>query len=196
QIPQIFRIWRSKSCLGLSRAGLYAEVPSASCAVIYHLLRRYPFSAYGENCVVLLQNCAVVALLWQFGEPRTAPAPATAMTAAYLAACGAAALLPYDRQPILLILNLPFMLLVSVPQIIQNYRQGHTGTMAETTLLLKLAGSVTRVYTTVHEIGLDFWLLFTYGLGMLLSGVLLAQWYVMRGATEAALASLAEQKER
>ena len=68
KIPQISRIVRSQSVYGLAPTAFYAEsaVYSAQCA--YHLRSGFPFSTWGENLALLLQNTVCIVLLRRFGE--------------------------------------------------------------------------------------------------------------------------------
>jgi uncharacterized membrane protein len=48
QMPQLLKIMKSRSVLGLSSLSRYSEVPISSSTVIYHYLKNLPFSSYGE----------------------------------------------------------------------------------------------------------------------------------------------------
>lgn len=58
--------------MGLSFAANYFEVPLISSSVIYHVKRKVPFSAYGENCFILAQNLLIVGLIWHYGNVKFA----------------------------------------------------------------------------------------------------------------------------
>ena len=48
QLPQLLKIMKNRSVLGLSSLSRYSEVPISSSTVIYHYLKNLPFSSYGE----------------------------------------------------------------------------------------------------------------------------------------------------
>jgi hypothetical protein len=48
QLPQLIKIMKSRSVIGLSSLSRYSEVPINSSTVIYHYLKNLPFSTYGE----------------------------------------------------------------------------------------------------------------------------------------------------
>lgn len=67
QTPQIARVWKAKSLVGLAPASIYADVFLFATSVMYHVLKRNPIRAYGESVIVLFQTLMMVGLLWQFG---------------------------------------------------------------------------------------------------------------------------------
>ncbi|KAG5184418.1 hypothetical protein JKP88DRAFT_348513 [Tribonema minus] len=195
KLPQIMRILEARSVLGLSLTANYFEVPLVSNGVIYHFKKGYPFSAYGENAFLLVQNLIVVALMWRYSAPPMKHRAMAAMTATFVALCVGTYSLPDRWQPLLVLSSTPLILLVTIPQILVNARQGHTGQMSAITVALKLGGSAIRLATTLIEIGVDRALLLNYGLGTVLNGVLMAQWYLMRDATQAAIEFKGEHSE-
>ncbi len=52
QLPQLIKIMKSKSVIGLSSLSRYSEVPINSSTVIYHYLKNLPFSTYGEVTIL------------------------------------------------------------------------------------------------------------------------------------------------
>lgn len=187
KVPQIVKILEAKSVVGLSATSLYAEVPLVSSACIYHFLRRYPFSVYGENVFALIQNLIIILLLWKYSDPPVSSTTIISMTALFVGISWMSFLLPLRLQPILVYINTPLLALVTIPQIVLNAQQQHTGTLSGTTTLLKLAGCGMRLFTTLQEVGGDSALLFNYGLGFTMNGILALQWWMWRKASEAAL---------
>ena len=72
-------------------------------------------------------------------------------------------------------------------QVLENFRQGHTGQLAILTCFLKFVGCSVRIFTTLSLIGPDVGLLSTYGAGAFMNAVLVGQGIVYRAATAAAL---------
>lgn len=64
--PQIFAILSSGNVEGLSALAMYNEVPLVLTSVAYNVLRGNPFSTYGENVFILIQNVMLVLLLWKY----------------------------------------------------------------------------------------------------------------------------------
>ncbi|CAM9302539.1 unnamed protein product [Chrysoparadoxa australica] len=183
--PQLALIYKEKSTLGLSAMAQYFDALCVSAIAIYHVLRKYPLTSYGEYSVLSVQNVAVVVMMWIYGHHSTAEIVA-ASTIFFGLAAGALAL-PEKHQPILIFLSQPMTILIALPQIWLNFKQGHTGTMSALTAFLKLGGSVTRVFTSFVELDGDIALLINYALSVVANATLLLQWWFWRDKTNAAL---------
>lgn len=66
-MPQIIRVLRAKSVVGLAPASIYAEVVLFSTRIMYHALMSNPFRTYGESLAALVQTLMMVGLLWRYG---------------------------------------------------------------------------------------------------------------------------------
>ncbi|CAM9829420.1 unnamed protein product [Chrysoparadoxa australica] len=187
KVPQLSCIIRERSTIGLSPASQYFDALGATLMCLYHFLKHYPLLAYGEFVSGAVQNAAVVLAMWVFGSHSMLEK--SALSGLYTAVCAGALALPVDAQPLLILMCQPLVVLVSVPQILLNQQQGHTGTMSVTTAALKFVGSVIRVCTTLTEIGLDKALLLNYSLNAIFNATLMVQWWLMREKTAAVLAS-------
>uniref|UniRef100_A0A7S4L975 Mannose-P-dolichol utilization defect 1 protein homolog n=1 Tax=Guillardia theta TaxID=55529 RepID=A0A7S4L975_GUITH len=165
QVPQLLRILLSRSVVGLSATARYSEVPINSSSVIYHFLLGYPLACYGENIVVLIQNLIVVALIWAWRTPRVPVREMLFCTLSFVVLCAAQLSLPKELLPWLIYVNIPFIFGSTVPQILANARQGHTGQLSILTCFLKLVGCCVRIFTTITQIGLDPGLLLGYFAG-------------------------------
>ncbi|CAM9731862.1 unnamed protein product [Discosporangium mesarthrocarpum] len=245
--PQIVRVIKNRSVLGLAPASIYSDVFLFTSSVLYHALRRNPFRAYGESIFILMQTFVMVGLFWRFedssqglpaavtAEPlvttaerasgvapeaetawgrdtaagvlwkpagggsggnskfkknrrmRTRVARNISLVGAYAAAVAAClAWLPQSAWGLLICASTPAILGVQLPQIMQNFQQGHTGELAPVTVLLSFLGSGVRVATTVADLGGDPWLLMNYLLGTSLNGVQLTQLWAFRKRTREA----------
>lgn len=159
QAPQIARVWKAKSLVGLSPASIYADVFLFATSVIYHVLKHNPFRAYGESVVVLVQTLVMVGLLWTYGtaedgEENVPPGGGVpgrlAIIGGSIAATAATMkYLPEHLWGLLVVVSTPAILAVQVPQIVKNWRQHHTGELATLTILLSFGGSMIRVGTTI-----------------------------------------------
>ena len=74
-----------------------------------------------------------------------------------------------------------------------NFKQGHTGQLAIITLVLNLAGSFARLFTTMQETG-DPVQVAGFGVAILLNGTLVLQVLVLWGATNKVLAQASTKK--
>jgi hypothetical protein len=130
QVPQLVKIVKLRSVAGISRWSRYSEVPINTSSCIYHFLIGAPLSTWGENIIVLTQNLVIVALCWMWEKPRVAKREIILAVSALAALSAAQLSLPPSLLPLLIWLNIPFILGSTVPQIIQNQQQGHTGQLA------------------------------------------------------------------
>uniref|UniRef100_A0A6T7RA07 Mannose-P-dolichol utilization defect 1 protein homolog n=1 Tax=Hanusia phi TaxID=3032 RepID=A0A6T7RA07_9CRYP len=162
QVPQLLRILLSRSVVGISATARYSEVPINSSSVIYHFLLGYPLACYGENIVVLIQNLIVVALIWAWRTPRVPVREMVFCLVSFALLCVCQLSLPKELLPWLIYVNIPFIFGSTVPQIVANARQGHTGQLSILTCFLKLVGCCVRIFTTITQIGLDPGLLLGY----------------------------------
>ena len=71
--------------------------------------------------------------------------------------------------------NLPLLASSRVPQILKNYNEKSTGSLSAITFILLLVGSVIRIFTTLQEVGDDWFQLVNYIFGALASAILLIQ---------------------
>ena len=160
--------------MGLAPASIYADVFLFATNVMYHVLKKNPFRAYGESVIILLQTIVMVALMWRFGvdevavsstsgrmksssaisgEKKPTEGGMVGRTAIVLGSATAVALtmqyLPDSMWGWLIIASTPAILAVQLPQIYKNYRQKHTGELAVLTVFLAMLGSLVRTWTTL-----------------------------------------------
>lgn len=46
--PQVYNIWSTKSVAGIAENAFIFEAVGLGCGVVYNILRRFPFSTWGE----------------------------------------------------------------------------------------------------------------------------------------------------
>lgn len=56
KVPQILKIVRGRSARGLSLASYLLDSASLGITVAYNVRLEFPWSTYGENCFLLVQN--------------------------------------------------------------------------------------------------------------------------------------------
>ena len=175
QVPQLVKILRLRSVAGISRWSRYSEVPINTSSCIYHFLIGAPLSTWGENIIVLTQNLVIVCTCWIWDKHRVAKREMVSAVAALALLSAVQLSLPPSLVPLLIWLNIPFILGSTVPQIVQNFQQGHTGQLAIATCFMKMGGCVVRLFTTITQIGFDPGLLIGYGAGASMNLTLMLQ---------------------
>jgi mannose-P-dolichol utilization defect protein 1 len=213
KLPQVLNILKAKSVVGLSPSSLLIEWIASVSSFSYYMALGYPFSTWGENFFLFFQNGIIAALYFRYtaglGSARFA---ATALFSALLGAVLYTRSLPdFDLPPALCGLasfkscritcadiagSLPVLLMLfgRLPQIAQNLRQGHTGSLSLITYALNVAGAGARVFTSMQELD-DKFALTSAVSAFLQNGVLLAQ-ILSLGSGAPAAASAQTRKAR
>eukprot|EP01006_Ploeotia_vitrea_P017990 TRINITY_DN49245_c0_g1_i1.p1 TRINITY_DN49245_c0_g1~~TRINITY_DN49245_c0_g1_i1.p1 ORF type:complete len:246 (+),score=131.80 TRINITY_DN49245_c0_g1_i1:41-778(+) len=195
KVPQILKIYPSGNVAGLSGAMFVLETIGYTIVGAYSFRQAFPFSTYGENVFMILQNWLIVFLVYYYR--KAIGAKFIIGSVLYFAGTVAmlnGSLVTVEIMAALQMSTIPIFAASRLPQIWQNFRNGHTGKLALITVFLAWAGSCARTFTTLQEVD-DQLVLIGYLSGMALNGVLLLQimWYW--SATNKALAA-AEQKRR
>jgi mannose-P-dolichol utilization defect protein 1 len=148
----------------------------------------------GENVIILIQNIVLVLLLWKYSSPTVSTATRLGLSAFLAAFLGAMSKLPREYLQFLPIASSAMGLVGRVPQVMANFKQGHTGQLSFTTQFLQFVGILARVFTTMQDTG-DRYLLGGYVASVAVTGLLLAQIILFRKATKAALATNVKKTE-
>jgi len=129
-----------------------------TCAYAYR--NEFPFSTYGENAFLGLQNIAITLLIVYFPSStlrRSASSPSnmpkvvgTALASAALV--GTLVNLPKETIALLQITTLPLGLFSKLPQIAQNYRAQSTGQLSTFAVVAQILGCLARLFTTATEV--------------------------------------------
>lgn len=210
KVPQIIKIMRSKSASGLSFTSYVLDTASLAITVAYNVRNGFPFSTYGENGFLLIQNVVILLLIIGFSTsskpalttpsgtkitpiPTRNKTPLLAFTAISIAASLyllLSPILPMSALTLLLTSTLPLTLSSKFPQIIQNYTNGSTGQLSAFLVFNSTAGCLARLFTTQTETG-DQVLWWGFFLAAILNAVIAVQMMVYWNRT----GELEKQKE-
>ncbi|KAH9990028.1 hypothetical protein BJV77DRAFT_1014677 [Russula vinacea] len=127
KVPQLILILRAQSARGLSLAAYILETSSYAITLAYSSRNAFPFSTYGENLFLTIQNV---------------PNPVGKFITALLAILAAIAQL----------CTLPLSLFSKLPQIVQNYRARSTGQLSTFAVVSQIGGCAARLFTTAQEV--------------------------------------------
>ena len=64
KLPQVFKIIANKSVEGISPASYYIETTIFMQTAALAVSKGMAFSVYGENLIILVQNAAIIFLIW------------------------------------------------------------------------------------------------------------------------------------
>jgi mannose-P-dolichol utilization defect 1 len=194
--PVIRNIVQSKSISGLSAGSVYGETLMYANSAYYSLLSGFPFTAYGENAVLLIQSVAIVMMLWQYADVPVSFKQRT--VAATMGACytvGCLVILPKQYCYLLMTSIVPILLFSRGSQIVETFRCQHTGAQSILTTTMNLVGGLIRILTTIQEVGWDMAVLRTFFLSFLLNVIMFLQYFYYRANTDKFLANVKVQSQ-
>ena len=179
-MPQILKLLRSGSARGLSLASYLLDTASVVIVVAYNARQRFPFSTYGENLFIWVQNAIIMWVGAPFADASNdtpegshASVPCSLLIIAYshgpsktlngVTFLGATAAASYalfsssvtsvETLRSLLALSIPLSLSSKLPQIATIWQSGSTGQLSAFLVFNSLAGTLARVFTTATETG-------------------------------------------
>lgn len=175
KVPQILKLLHSGSAQGLSLTSYVLETASFLITLAYNVRNGFPFSTYGETALILIQDVAITVLILHFTRQSAAAGAFVALiaTAAYVLVFDGS-LVPDSLMTTLLAGAAALSVASKLPQIITVYRQGGTGQLSAFAVFNYLAGSLSRIFTTLQEVD-DKLILYGFITGFLLNAVLAAQ---------------------
>ncbi|KAK0205463.1 hypothetical protein DFS33DRAFT_1260086 [Desarmillaria ectypa] len=179
KVPQIILILKSHSAQGLSLGSYILETLSYCINLLYSYRNGFPFSTYGENIFLTIQNAFITQLI-VFYSPNS-QGKITLVSAGLTAFVSTLYSLPTEILSYLQIATLPLSLFAKIPQITQNYRSKSTGQLSAFAVIAQILGCVARLFTTMQEVG-DPVVLTVFALALMLNGVLGAQLWMYWGA--------------
>ena len=193
KLPQIMNIVKAGTVDGLAGSSLMIEWMASIANFSYFMALGYPFSTWGENFFLFFQN-AIIASLYLHHTSGIASSRFALTAVASVAVgitlytrsipdidvpaplCSALGLRDCKLTCEAIAGGLPVVLMLfgRLPQILQNMRQGHTGTLSFITYLLNVAGAGARIFTVMQELD-DKFVLTSVLSGFVQNGILLAQ---------------------
>ncbi|KAK0223987.1 hypothetical protein IW262DRAFT_1447668 [Armillaria fumosa] len=179
KVPQIILVVKSRSAQGLSLGTYVLETLAYCITLLYSLRNDFPFSTYGENLFLTLQNALITQLI-VFYSPNP-QGKMTLISAGLTAFISTLYYLPTEILSYLQIATLPLSLFAKIPQITQNYQSKSTGQLSAFAVIAQILGCIARLFTTIQEVG-DPVVLAGFALALVLNGVLGAQLWMYWGA--------------
>ncbi|TFK61000.1 hypothetical protein BDN72DRAFT_778736 [Pluteus cervinus] len=183
KLPQLLLIINARSARGLSLTAFSLETLAYSITTAYPFRNSFPFSTYGENFFLSIQNTLITLLIIYYSPISNKSLRNTQLTrATILVIVTALALwsLPLSILSILQLLTLPLSLFSKLPQIRQNARSQSTGQLSAFAVLSQVAGCLARLFTTATETG-DWLVAAAFGMALLLNSVLGIQMWMYWG---------------
>ncbi|KAF7618165.1 putative monosaccharide-P-dolichol utilization protein [Aspergillus flavus] len=175
KVPQILKLIGSRSSAGVSFVSYALETASLLITLSYSVRNQFPFSTYGETALIAVQDVVVGVLVLTFADRSTAAAAFIAVVAASVYALLFDQTL-VDAQTMSLLQAGAGALGVAskLPQIITIWREGGTGQLSAFAVFNYLAGSLSRIFTTLQEVD-DKLILYGFIAGFTLNVILVTQ---------------------
>jgi len=176
-----------RSARGLSLPAYILETLSYAITLAYSFRHQFPFSTYGENLFLTLQNIFITLLIIVYTPSRALTGKSNNNYQSLFFTClitlaGAVALysIPTDVLSLLQMTTLPLSLFSKIPQIRQNSRSQSTGQLSAFAVISQIVGCLARLFTTATEVG-DSLVSAGFALALVLNIILGAQLWMYWG---------------
>ncbi|KAJ5090641.1 monosaccharide-P-dolichol utilization protein [Penicillium argentinense] len=175
KVPQILKLISSRSSAGVSFVSYALETASLLITLSYGVRNQFPFSTYGESALIAVQDVAVGVLVLTFAGRSAAAATFVAVVAAAVYA------LLFD-QTLVDAQTMAYLqagagalgIMSKAPQIYTIWSEGGTGQLSAFAVFNYLAGSLSRIFTTLQEVD-DKLILYGFIAGFSLNVILATQ---------------------
>jgi mannose-P-dolichol utilization defect 1 len=175
KVPQILKLLQSQSAAGLSFTSYVLETASFLITLAYNVRSGWPFSTYGETALILAQDVVIAVLVLHFTRRD-------GMAGGFVAGVAAViyALLVSDTLVDAKLMNYlqagagVLSIASKLPQILTVYKEGGTGQLSAFAVFNYMAGSLSRIFTTLQEVD-DMLILYGFVAGFVLNAVLAGQ---------------------
>ncbi|RSL44012.1 hypothetical protein CEP53_011431 [Fusarium sp. AF-6] len=174
KVPQILKLLNSKSAEGVSFLSYLLETTSYLISLAYNVRNGFPFSTFGETALIVGQNVIISVLVLNYSGRASLAAVFIAALAGTVAALFAENIV--DSQVLSYLQAGAGVLGVAskLPQILTIFQQGGTGQLSAFAVFTYLAGSLSRIFTTLQEVD-DKLILYGFVSGFILNAVLALQ---------------------
>ncbi|KAL4929101.1 putative monosaccharide-P-dolichol utilization protein [Aspergillus undulatus] len=175
KVPQILKLIRSGSSSGVSFVSYALETASLLITLSYGVRNQFPFSTYGESAFIAAQDVLVGVLVLTYAGRSAAAAAFVAVVAASIyALLGDTSIVDAQAMSYLQAGAGALGVASKVPQILTIWQEGGTGQLSAFAVFNYLAGSLSRIFTTLQEVD-DKLILYGFLAGFSLNLILAAQ---------------------
>ncbi|PVF97804.1 mannose-P-dolichol utilization defect 1 protein [Serendipita vermifera] len=202
KVPQLMLILKARHARGLSLPAFALETLAYLITLFYAYRNKYPFSTYGENLFLTIQNTLITLLIIYYfptsqshlttkrarsNRPIVGLAAAIAVVTSYTLL-----VIPMSSLQLLQLGTVPISLFSKIPQISENYRNKSTGQLSVFAVASQVFGCAARLFTTATEMG-DSLVFAGFALAFVLNVILGLQIWVYWGQTVPGPTSTKEQ---
>ncbi|KAI0473920.1 mannose-P-dolichol utilization defect 1 protein [Xylariaceae sp. FL0804] len=174
KVPQILKLVRSQSASGVSFLSYLLETTSYLITLAYNFRNGFPFSTFGETVLIMGQNIIITVLVLNYSGRASIAALFVAALATGVVTLFSGSIVDMQRLSYLQAGAGVLGVASKVPQIAAIFAEGGTGQLSAFTVFNYLAGSLSRIFTTLQEVD-DKLILYGFVAGFALNCVLAAQ---------------------
>ncbi|XP_068685913.1 mannose-P-dolichol utilization defect 1 protein-like [Montipora capricornis] len=152
KLPQIIKVLRASSVKGLNVLSFLTELMTQTATFSYSAAKGFPFSSWGESVIKASQTSFVILLCFYYTNRHLAALlfPLLYGAIIYVLVSG---IMPMFVLTQLVSLNVLFLSISRVLQIVTNFRNGHTGQLSFGMVFMMLYCHAVRIFTTLQETG-------------------------------------------
>ncbi|XP_013771676.1 mannose-P-dolichol utilization defect 1 protein homolog [Limulus polyphemus] len=160
KVPQIVKILKAKSAEGINLFGVLLELMGVAASAAYCLANGYPFSSWGETFFLVIETAAIAFLILFYNQKKEGAYSFLIVftTLCYILGSG---FTPINILSFLQLASVPVVISGKLVQVVENYKNGHTGQLSAITVSLLFLGSSARIFTSIQETG-DWLIIFNY----------------------------------
>ncbi|KAF4447447.1 mannose-P-dolichol utilization defect 1 [Fusarium austroafricanum] len=174
KVPQIIKLLNSKSAEGVSFLSYLLETASYLISLAYNFRNGNPFSTYGETALIMGQNVIISVLVLNYSGRASMAAVFVAALAGTVALLFAENIVDAQTMSYLQAGAGALGVASKLPQILTIFQQGGTGQLSAFAVFNYLAGSLSRIFTTLQEVD-DKLILYGFVSGFALNAILALQ---------------------
>lgn len=180
KLPILYNILSTKTTEGLSISSLTLECLMYVSHIGYNYFTGSPFSTYGENVMILVQNIMILGFIFYF-EKRSVVSVISSVVF-FVLFCVIVFLTPEELFWMLISFTILCAMISKIPQIYTNFFMGHTGVLSLATSTLQVGGASVRLLTVIND-NPDTWILITNIVASLLNAMIFLQIVLFRKKT-------------
>ncbi|KAF4984766.1 hypothetical protein FZEAL_127 [Fusarium zealandicum] len=152
KVPQILKLLNSKSAEGVSFLSYVLETAAYIISLAYNVRNGFPFSTFGETALIVGQNVVISVLVLNYSGRASLAAVFVAVLAGTVAALFAENVVDMKTLGYLQAGAGVLGVASKLPQILTIFQQGGTGQLSAFAVFNYLAGSLSRIFTTLQEV--------------------------------------------
>ena len=153
RLPQIIKLYLNGSCEGLVPKMFYMDNYMMIIVGWYNVHLNNPFSVYGKNFLIFIQNITIVFLIWKYNKDITMKSKILVVITTMLLfiILFTDKIIPDEVWTFMLNIQFIMLTVARMPQILYNIRMKSTGQLSLITYSWNTFGLLARFFTLLKE---------------------------------------------